>query len=72
MWKYLPFNMVCVIKENASNIDGLISLKMASQFSFKNRFVVSPKALSPLNKLPKWATILEIFKKKKKMSANID
>lgn len=55
------FNIVCVISENASKIDPLISLKMSCQFSFKNRFVVSPNTLSPLNKLLKCAYILWKF-----------
>lgn len=53
------FNIVCVINENASKMEPLISLKMSRQFSFKNRFVVSPSASLPLNKLLKCVCILQ-------------
>lgn len=42
----------------------LISLKISCQFSFIKRFVVSPKALSPLNRFWKYACILWKWAKK--------
>lgn len=68
------FNIPCVMSENASNIDPFSSLKMSCQFSFKKRFVVSPNARSPLNKLSKYACILysqmKIKRERERMKEN--
>lgn len=53
------------INVNASKIGFLISLKMSRQFSFKNKLVLSPSALSPLYRFlkSKWMLCTEKWRK---------